>query len=403
LEVQSPPTVDTSQKSQPSPLTLLSQPIVGTTTPNVAALLVPEAAVEAVPAPIQHDPPGTVSITLGQGDQAKIALMPTKGVRPEGGQTVEETIRQKVNEGRQVYERILNGDYDNTPQTNKVETAKLMWYLQALGSAKALESSGGGPGTALFKEGAFMVEDPQGKLQAYLENSNSYSRSSSHMRDFQNQGPDFKARGVDIRGVSMPNGRKTILFQKVPQEQPTSKKMLFVKMEPYGCRGLTCRGSGTPRDHETPSSLWKGVKRFFLNTKDFIMHGLGFMDSVLQRAGLMAIEGQNNRERIPSGLSTSYQALLNRFPEGDASPAYKILNESNPLSDSRGIKVMHKNLNDLLTSTNFNTDLDDDLKAQVQQLFDTIDTHGDHLDLRIGSEIILTQNDLNQLMPLQNG
>jgi len=382
---------------QPDPTVQLSQP-AAVESPILSILQIQGDQIVAFPvAPL--DPPNTVRVTLGTGPQAKVALMPTTGVSPAPGKTVKQTIEQKITEGRKIFDDIQAGLYDHVPQTNKEDTAKVMWYLQALGSAKAHESSGGAPGQALFKEGSFMVEDPQGKLAAYLENSNSYSRSSSHMKDYQSQGREFKPKGVDIRGVSTPNERRTLLFQKIPQG-PDQPKMLFIKMEPHGCRGLTCRGSGTPRDHETPSSVWQGVKRFFLNAKDLIMHGLGFMDSILQRAGLMAIDGQNNRERIPSEIKTNYQALLKQFPEEDDNLAYTTLNSGRPLSDSSGLKVMAQNLERILTLINSNSLADTGgLKEQVQNLLDDIRARRDHLDLRIGNEIILTQNELPQLLP----
>ncbi|MDL2291506.1 hypothetical protein LJC09_05350, partial [Desulfovibrio sp. OttesenSCG-928-F20] len=115
---------------------------------------------------------GKVAILLGTGDNQRLALMPTKGVPGKNPKT----ILNLVTEGQTLFNRIMNGD--KVPQ-GKESIAKLMWYLQALGSAKASLSSSGDPkaAPAMFKEGAFSIEDPDHRLETYLQNCNSYKRS----------------------------------------------------------------------------------------------------------------------------------------------------------------------------------------------------------------------------------
>jgi hypothetical protein len=326
--------------------------------------------------------------------------MPTAGVH---GQDKAAVIQGYINEGKDIYDRIMNGDYAGVGQADKHDVAKLMWFLQALASGKASESSGDPQGPALFKEGSMFVEDPQGRLEAFLTSANSYPRTSSHMHGYQDMGREYHPHGVDLRNVDTPNERGTVMFARMPQgEAPAggaadgprgtgNRRMLFVKMEPHGCRGLTPRGSGTPRDHETPASVWKGVKRFFLNTKDFFMHGMGFIRSIGQRLGLVAVDGQNNRERIPADVKTAYQGIIARAETLGLHAVTTALKARSPLSDAGGIKQMLPNLAQAL-----NLGIADaNFREQITALQTTLRNHGDHPELRIGNEVILTQDEMN--------
>lgn len=357
---------------------------------------------------------GITPVVVGEGSQAKIALMPNKGVR---GPDVDRKIQQSVTQGKQLFDQIMAGGHPQRP--NKTEVANLMWYLQALGSAKAGQSSGG-DNPAMYKEGGLFVEDPNGRLQAFLTNANSYGRSSSHMRDYQALGPDFKSRGVDIRNVETPNNRKTILFARLPRNNEVpqggpkgtgDKRMLFIKMEPHGCRGLTAKGSGTPREDGVAPSKWKGFKRFFCNAKDLFMHGTGFIKSLGQRVGLVAVEGQNNRERIPSEVRNAYQSVLDQISgteftgvpadkaEEARSSIMRALENNAPLSDAGGIKQMLPNLRAAIQAFDALPgavrDVAPDIGKNLLNLELTLRSHGDHPDMRIGNEVILTSDEMD--------
>ncbi len=363
---------------------------------------------------------GMVPVLIGQGANIKVALMPTAGVP---GPDPSRTIQQYVLEGQDLYNRIMAGDMQ-IPH-GKEEVAKVMWFLQALGSAKASESSGNHPpAPALFKEGSFSVEDPDHRLEQFLFTANSYERSSSHLSEFQSQ-PGCHPRGVDIRGVPMPNERKTVMFARMPgstevrnSRDPNmgDKGMLFIKMEPHGCRGFSTGGTGRTGE---AGGFFKSVKRFFANIADTLGHALGFTQSLGQRLGLIAIEGQNNRERVPGDVKNTYNAVKEQAQTLSSAPGLQelpqaqrdavtilarrfddILGQGAPLSSTGGIRVMVRNLEEVQKQyldmpeslrntpelTAFGTRLNDALAL--------LRGHGDHPEHRIGNEIVLMQNEM---------
>lgn len=356
---------------------------------------------------------GQVAVLVGTGKDARVALLPTTGVK---GPNREMKVRDYVRQGKEIFDQVMTGD--PMPAPDKRNVAKLMWYLQAMGSAKAAESSGH-TNPALYREGAFSVEDRDGCLQAFLQSANSYQRLSSHMKDYQRLGDEFQPRGLDLRNVETPNERKTILFAPLPQDQQIpegsplmgtgDKRMLFIKMEPNGCRGLTPKGSGTPREEGMPPNKWKAFKRFFLNFKDLVAHGLGFAQSVGQRMGIVAVAGQDNRERIPSGVKRMFENGVNRVTNYNFPPnipnwqaaqirhvVLRDLQRANPLSDSAGIKQMLANLNAAIASCrgyNLPAGALMGLANELSTLAANIRSHRDHPDMRIGNEIILTRDE----------
>lgn len=345
-------------------------------------------------------------VIIGAGDKFRVALMPNAGV---AGPDVAGKIQRNVLEGKAVYDRIMSGGYTQQPHKNDV--TKLMWYLQALGSAKAAESSEG-TAPAVYKEGGMFIEDPDGRLQGFLTSANSYSRSSSHMRDYQALGDEFSSRGVDIRNTETPNNRKTILFARMPTDEEVpqggpkgtgNRRMLFVKMEPYGCRGLTSRGSGVPRAPGEAPSKWKGFKRFFLNAKDLFLHGTSFIQSIGQRIGLVRVDGQNNRERVPSELKNNYKAVLDfleKSPlDGNAPVTRQLLTtlrQGNPTGDSGGIKTMLENIRAAQAHLRQNPAAGPQARHFASTLFafeQTLTRRGDHPEMRIGNEVIVTRDE----------
>ncbi len=357
--------------------------------------------------PFARRPPGqgTVPVLLQTGETFTMALMPAAGV-PGPDQAL--NIQCYVREGQDLYNRIMAGDM-SVPR-GKDEVANVMWFLQALASSKASESSGAHPPVpVVFKQGSFSIEDPDRRLEQYLYAANSYERASSHLSEFQGQ-PGCYPRGVDIRGVPMPNERKTVLFARMPGSDEVAnpgdpnmgdKGFLFVKMESHGCRGFSTQGTGRAGEQ---AGFLKGVSRFFANLTDSLGHTFGFLRSVGQRLGLVAIEGQDNRERVPSGLKRLYTELteqVGNLQQSDSAEVRamgdrlaEILNQNDPLSSTGGIRVMLKNLGEAKAEYLFSSaTLGQAPNSALTQLFDDaiimLAGHGDHQEYRIGSEIIL--------------
>ncbi|MDR3056341.1 MAG: hypothetical protein LBU53_13280 [Zoogloeaceae bacterium] len=368
----------------------------------------PLEAAQALPNQATALPPNVTRVSLGA--RGVEALLPLDGVRrPDAAGWVQGQVRR----GEEVYRLIMNalqpgedGELMPLPESNKENVVALTWYLQALGSARAAVSSGNPDRLAMFKEGAFMLEDPHGCLETYLRNANSYVRKSSHLKDFQAVGETsarrnmmvqdgdprhpfwrelYKPRGVDVRGAETPHGRRTILFQSLPVQDPhgsqasigTGRRMLFVKMEPHGCRGFSVKGG---MNEDEVVGFFKKLGRFFANIADTIGHGLGFLESVSQRRGVAAVNGQNNRERIPSDIQRDYRQILSAAAREPAT--LETLSQGNPLSDSSGIRQMCANLQALPRP----------LTQAVDALLEKLNRY-DQAELRIGGEIILLRSD----------
>jgi hypothetical protein len=350
-------------------------------------------------------------VSLGV-ESGQVTLMPLAGVRGANAAEKQAKIVAYVNEGKAIYDQIMNGTVDR-PAHGKEDMAKLMWYMQALASSKAAGSSGG-EGMALYKQGGMFVEDPDRRLETFLLNANSYTRSSSHLHGFQHQGPEYRPHGADVRKVETPNERRTILFQRIPPQETAGgvKHMLFFKMEEHGCRGLSTKGTGRG---ESPVSAWHSVKRFLSNIWDTLGHGLGLTKSVRQRSGALAITGQDNRERVPKDAAQNYTAFIERAgvttgldPNAVQTRAamVRLLEQGNPhLEDSNGIKGMIANLKAALAEGQAHNPedplLQDPILRDGQSLLRQFQRRGDHADLRIGNEVILTREEMiGQAAPL---
>jgi hypothetical protein len=346
-------------------------------------------------------------LLIGSGKQHGVSLMPTKGIH---GPDKAGKIQALVVEGKKIFDQVMQGDFTKTP--SKHDVAKVMWFLQSLASSKAAPSCGNRGQHAVYKEGSMNVEDPNGRLHSFLSRANSYSRTSSHMEDYQSLGDQFKPRGVDIRKVPLPNKMKTVMFARMPKDDQIppgsdlkgtgTKQMLFIKMEDHGIPGVTAKGSGTPREPGVKGSKFKSFKRFFSNLGQSILHGLGFVRSKLQRAGVIKQPEGNNKERIPSDVKTLFTNLQNDFAPDKIGTdkrmhrAAELLNAKNPLSDSGGIKRMVGNIENALAELKKNpapSDAQKTLIAKLTNALTLLKNHGDHPDMRIGNEIILTRED----------
>jgi hypothetical protein len=232
--------------------------------------------------------PEVAPLLTGRGENSRVALMPAKGVH---GQDKAAIIQGYVNEGEAVYARVINGGYAQVRQPDKHDVAVLMWFLHAQALVKAAESCDSKQNPPLFPEGGMLAADPHGRLEDFLTSADSYERSPAHLHGSRNMGRDYQPRGVDLRNVDTPNGLKTVMFARLPEKDGPvggDGRVLFVKMEAHGCRGLTPRGSDTPREHETPAGVCKGVKRFFLNAKDLSSLCGSAVVLSLQRSGTTA-------------------------------------------------------------------------------------------------------------------
>ncbi len=367
--------------------------------------------------------PGTTPIVLGtmNGNKTNVVLMPTAGVP---GPDVNGKIQQFVKQGESLYKQVMSGNGPGQPSKEQVKD--MMWYLQALGSSKATISSSGAGGRAMYASGAMTIEDPGDRLATFFENANSYTRKSSHLNQFQNQ-PGCQPFGVDVRNVPTPNERRTVLLQRLPQNEMGGKQMLFLKMEENGCRGLSFKGTGHGPAHDAGLSGWgsftRGVKRFFSNIGDFVGHAFGFFRSQAQQAGMAGLPPQDNRERVDHHLTARFNDVVDLVGASISQIEHTISNPTQKQqvkdqlaklhtslggmtdainSKTGGVHAMIKGIDHAIgemetiqnTITQPSSGFTRQLGGQIE-LLKTIKNQitrstGDHPDLRFGKEVILT-------------
>ncbi|MBJ8402103.1 MULTISPECIES: hypothetical protein [Citrobacter] len=263
--------------------------------------------------------------------------------------------------GEEVYRKLITGgDVEST----KDNVANLMWYLQARASDKVSVSAGmAKSGPQNFEMGAFSIEDKNYNIESFLRKAGSYSRKSSDLKEFKNAGKEYGSQGLDVnkKDIFLPNGRKTVLFARMPKKSDAvpngipGKNMLFIKMEEHGCSRIS----------------------------DKIKHGRVKDDG-----------GVDNRERVSPELNVEYTNICARYKELSIDE----LLSSAALSTTGGIKNMIEDLSKMesnvkikLNSESSKDDLEKFLSA-VSDMQKKLQLR-DNSHLRIGNEIIITDDE----------
>lgn len=355
----------------------------------------------------QQGNPDAAAIVIGTGNNAKIALMPIGNVQGNGIDAKKEAVLAHVNQGAQLFADIMNGPGDNVPPT-KENAQKLMWYFQAVGSTKSAISSGNagnGDNNVMYHSGAMNIEDPDGRLEDFLNRCNSYPRASSHMKDYQ-EIPGCSPRGVNIRNRETPHGRKTILYAKMPTDAQANaaqggfllkgtgaKRMLYIKMEDNGCR-KPFSGGNSGWGNAGNISGFKAFKRGLSDIKDMIKHGASFINKCILNNGRADTD---NREKITSAMQTAYETQADGICNSDAlnpnqtETLKNLLYANKPTANSQGIKQMTANIN--AAKDQAEAWGDEPTTIKLQTLLDAVKAGRDHCDIRIANEVIVTQED----------
>jgi len=130
-----------------------------------------------------------------------------------------------INNGKVVLKGLLDGTI--TKCEHQEEVTAIMWHLMR----RALDKHQG------HSEGAFAIEDRDGRLYNFLESANSFDRESSHYveRCLSWTGVSSKVfkssaqKGIDITTGKLPAEKRHVLFGQVDDN-----KLLFIKLENFG-------------------------------------------------------------------------------------------------------------------------------------------------------------------------
>ncbi|HFW3352429.1 TPA: hypothetical protein ACIBGC_004310 [Salmonella enterica subsp. enterica serovar Eastbourne] len=326
--------------------------------------------------------PGSIACSNKKASERQVSSIsfilnnkPGSVLVPQHDKLKNEDVISLCKQGEKIYRDIISGAQIAPTKDNVV---KVMWYLQAHASDKVSSSAGlEYEGPQIFKMGAFSVEDNEHYLETFLNKAGSYHRKSSHLLEYQKAGAEYQPRGLDIlsKDGHLPHGRKTILFERMPQKSravPTGipgKNMLFIKMEEHGC----------------------------YRNRDKIAHLGDFIPTLLeQRLGVVKTDtGTDNRERIPAELKKQYSDILSRYELITGTK----FSSSDAMSTTGGVKTMIDDLlqmhNDISFNINGRAFVGDitHILADIKRIYDTLSAR-DHAELRIGNEIILTRDEI---------
>ena len=250
-----------------------------------------------------------------------------------------------------------------------------------------------------------MMEDPDGNLKDFLDsNKDVYQRVSSHIGEFQDaeggvqRGIDNNKKSVknmkDLKLV-LPHGKKTLMYGHMKKGVSGLKKnMLFMKTEDHGAYKFK------PKVVDPKGPMSRKKNRH--DASNAMGHSLGFIKSLYRKvAGKQSVAGVR-KERIPKKLKNAYQNLIKHFREqGESKKSIvSILESGGPLRTSGGIRVINENMRVALNVLRKREGgiVKADLEA-IHGVEDNINNMRweddlDHLDVRIGREVIFTLDEL---------
>ena len=305
-----------------------------------------------------------------------------EGKVAEGADIVNALIKNEVeyhnSDGQPV--ALTGNDGAIRPSTHE-EVNNVCWFMHLLA-----ENKNGGE----FNSGAVTITDPGGRIKSFLDGCDqAYQRESSHTKEFQamdggtHRGIDFSNTADDPNTI-VPHGRATLLYGGLSASDDLAmpEDMLFFKLESHGCR-LSEFLPGVHKDPEGPEgrriNLWADIKQF-------VGHSLSFLSGMGARA--TGDHGADSRkERIDGSVKEAYQAIVDALPDQE-----DVLMAHDPLSTSGGIRVMIENLNNL-NIIDMTPEQDRMVADFIGELEDKYGDEGDTMHLRIGNEVIISQDD----------
>ncbi len=338
-----------------------------------------DAAFDPVDVSDQHEHPGdtlVIAIESYRGydsylyfDFKRNWLKPSEGTRIEEdwqevkdlSQSGKDIYSQITGSGRQEYIAALQAN----PEDYLQNIATFLSYLFKL----AVEKGQG------FEEGTFLVEDPQGSIYNFLDKYPEASdRTSSHLVEyFQRKYPEkvtthagkkaTRVRGIDVvQDVNLYNP----FGESMIPTQGGKRHLFFMRVGDY-----------TLIKPENWGTSWS----------DILPHGYEFVVAQARKTpALQAYFGTDDepnyrKERIPGKLLNHYKEIVGIYPNSD---------ELTARAKAYGIHEMVDNLQRIKQDQN----IDASIRQKARLLFEVIQGDYDHLDVRIGREVIITQDEL---------
>jgi hypothetical protein len=183
-----------------------------------------------------------------------------------------------IEEGNKTLKSLYSGNstrMKDDPHEANEQATSITWALMN----EAISKGDG------YREGSFVIDDPQGLLYNFLHSHpNKYDRLSSH---FAKRSPKMH-EGIDIFDCPMPAQKRTLLFTQV--DQMDGSKVLFLKPENYSA------------DHHNKYDTMMHGYEFFLSKKNKIFYP-GSDDLPSMRKERVPVETSKIFENIVSTLN----------------------------------------------------------------------------------------------------
>lgn len=323
------------------------------------------------------DTPKTpIEVTIpGTNQKVKVdrSMLPRRIPKDMTPGELQQKIQEKVTAGHQLVQQLTAGPGERNDCTVK-DMTNIMFYLQLKAEA--------GPAKGHFMEGAFTLSDPGQRIRKFLDSCpKSYQRESSHISAFQTM-TGGRHRGLDANGSGknfdelLPNGMKTLLYGTIQQNDGLKmpEDRLYLKIESHGAWLTRPKGGGDAGGpHRTGNIHDVGA---------ILGHSLSFVST----RGKGSAAG-TFKERVPDQAKNQFNEILKHAP-----PHLKqTLMQGDPTSSSAGIRIMLANLDAV------RGEIDPEAHPECWQAMKTFDDNIQRNyprpELRIGNEIIFTQED----------
>lgn len=280
--------------------------------------------------------------------------------------------RDNVAQGYGLLREILDGDYDllTDPRTAGLDVVAVMWGLYDAAARKG----------QAYDQGSFMVEDRHGRLtQFLLVNDQAAPRHSSHLRratrltgqghygidilgaydagarlwnPFTDQHPAFQQLNI------LPARKGTLLVIPMPADARIGleTRHVFIKMEDHGLR------------------TWNG---WFNHALDFLTRTLLGWEEV----------GVSRKERVHPRFTRAYAAMAAALPQGQR-------DRLNPDAPELGLRVMRAQAEAVAGMP-----AGAEARCRALDFLRLVDGENlDHLNVRTGHEVVLSESELRGAM-----
>ncbi len=338
-------------------------------------------------------PEGSFELDCGRAGVFTLQQACLPKIKGPSEASVKLEIAQKIERGSDLLNQLLGDKKPSEPCSMQAMT-DLMWFLQA----KAEASVGA------FQSGGMSIEDPEGRIAKFLDtHTEMYQRISTHLPEFQ-AAPGGVQRGIDNNKKSVktlsdmagifPHQRRTLLYGPMKAGvspdgiAPLGKNRIYLKIETYGAFVYK------PKNGETVEGLRESRKMNVVpDLKNAVGHAGGFLEAMERQIKGTQNDSGSRRENTPSSVTEIYNGIVEHF---QSNPDLKSrLLKGNPLAKSSGIRTMVKNLEDTLAYSVLSKDQREFLEEKQKKFTKELTKLkiDDHLDSRIGGEVIFDKED----------